>query len=88
MAKERKLIWDSDIWQRMVEINGHKCYCCKEFKPLTIDHIVPISIEWNWDIMNLQPLCERCNVIKSNKVIDYRPNYIMVQLGLVERQIK
>jgi len=52
--------------------HGNRCLCCDESKPLTIDHIVPISRGGTNDIDNIQPLCLSCNCKKSDKIIDYR----------------
>ena len=50
------------------------CVKCGEKKPLTIDHIQPISKGGSNITSNIQPLCGRCNSIKGTKIIDYRPD--------------
>lgn len=50
-----------------------KCLCCKESKPLTADHIVPLFVGGTNSIENIQPLCVNCNSRKGIKTIDYRP---------------
>jgi 5-methylcytosine-specific restriction endonuclease McrA len=35
--------------------------CCGEAKPLTVDHVVPVSKGGSNDISNIQPLCLECN---------------------------
>lgn len=49
--------------------------CLQETKKFTKDHIIPVTREEGGtdDISNIQPLCLRCNVQKSNiYVVDYR----------------
>lgn len=47
--------------------DGHKCRQCGETKNLTVDHIIPIAAGGTSDLSNLQTLCKRCNVKKSDK---------------------
>jgi len=51
------------------------CLACRQPKPLTIDHVIPLVVEGstNWP-ENLQPLCAECNLKKRTEVIDYRPD--------------
>lgn len=48
------------------------CLCCKEKKPLTIDHVIPLSRGGTNSIDNIQPLCRECNSRKGPETIDYR----------------
>jgi 5-methylcytosine-specific restriction endonuclease McrA len=61
-------------WNDLVEQCGHKCICCGrtdvEIK-LTVDHIVPICKGGSNSISNIQPLCEKCNCKKHDKIINY-----------------
>ncbi len=51
---------------------GNICLRCGKQHPLVADHVIPIAGGgWN-DITNIQPLCARCNGIKSDKSTDYR----------------
>ena len=43
---------------------------CQQIKPLTVDHVVPISKGGSNDISNIQPLCCNCNSKKNAKQID------------------
>lgn len=61
-------------WRDLCARYGNRCLCCKEIKPLTIDHVIPISKGGTNDISNIQPLCGSCNCKKYNKIIDYRPS--------------
>jgi 5-methylcytosine-specific restriction endonuclease McrA len=51
---------------------GNICLCCKEQKPLTADHVIPLSCGGSNSIDNIQPLCSTCNSKKFTKTIDYR----------------
>ncbi|MGH3145755.1 MAG: HNH endonuclease [Rubrobacter sp.] len=49
------------------------CLCCgSSDKPLTPDHVVPLSLGGSNLIANIQPLCRSCNARKNVKVVDYR----------------
>lgn len=56
------------------------CACCGMGKPLTVDHIVPLSCGGSNDISNIQPLCQSCNSSKGTKTIDYRQHPTVVPL--------
>lgn len=61
-----------DEWTNLCAHYDYRCLACGEQKPLTADHIVPLSRGGSNSIDNIQPLCHRCNSIKHTKVIDYR----------------
>jgi len=61
-------------WKQLCDHYGNVCLCCGEQKPLTVDHVVPISLGGANSIDNIQPLCGTCNSSKGAKVIDYRTN--------------
>lgn len=61
-------------WVVLCERYNHLCLCCGETKPLTPDHIVPVSRGGSSDISNIQPLCIDCNKRKNARTIDYRPD--------------
>lgn len=73
-AKLREVEGDitAEEWRTIVEIWGPNCLCCGEIKPLTLDHIVPISFGGPHTVDNVQPLCLSCNSSKGTKTIDYR----------------
>jgi len=51
------------------------CLRCLQSKPLTRDHVIPLSQGGsNW-ITNIQPLCKECNSAKGTKSTDYRVLY-------------
>jgi len=54
-------------WQVLKKIFNYKCVVCGEEKPLTKDHIKPLSKGGSDYIENIQPLCRNCNSKKNNK---------------------
>lgn len=62
----------AEEWKELCAEYGFCCVCCGECKPLTVDHIVPVSKGGSSDISNIQPLCKSCNSSKRDKTIDYR----------------
>ena len=59
-------------WAHLVLAYGGICLCCAQRKPLTADHVIPLSKGGLIDINNIQPLCLSCNVRKGTKTTDYR----------------
>ena len=56
----------TDEWLSLIDEYKNKCAWCKEEKPLTRDHIVPLSRGGTNKIENIQPLCSSCNSSKRN----------------------
>ena len=59
-------------WLDLCAKYGNICLCCKESKPLTVDHVIPLALGGLNDITNIQPLCIDCNMKKGIKIEDYR----------------
>lgn len=59
-------------WDVLCEAHGHRCAGCREARPLTRDHIVPLSKGGSDAIENIQPLCIGCNTSKGDR-LDWRP---------------
>src|SRR3972149_5906426 len=56
-----------DEWVAVYERNGNKCANCHKQKPLTMDHIQPLSKGGLHCIENIQPLCKSCNSQKKDR---------------------
>lgn len=54
-------------WEKLKIQFNYKCAICGEEKPLTKDHIKPLSKGGSDYIYNIQPLCRNCNSKKNNK---------------------
>lgn len=59
-------------WIALQRKYSRKCLCCKQVKPLTKDHIMPVVQGGADSIDNIQPLCQQCNSRKGTRTIDYR----------------
>lgn len=62
----------ADQWESLCQQHNNVCLSCGEKKPLTADHVVPLSLGGSDIIDNIQPLCGSCNSRKRTKTIDYR----------------
>lgn len=62
-------------WIDLCARYDHRCLCCREQKPLSRDHVVPVTSGGLDTIDNIQPLCKGCNSRKNDKTIDYRPGW-------------
>lgn len=54
---------------------GHCLRCARTDRPLTRDHIVPLSHGAALTADNVQPLCGPCNASKKCRTTDYRPRW-------------
>lgn len=60
-------------WRNLCDFYQGTCLCCgANDKPLTPDHVIPLSCGGSNRIDNIQPLCLSCNLKKGTKIIDYR----------------
>jgi len=55
-------------WENLKEQHRYLCAFCGEEKPLTKDHIIPLSMGGTDYISNIQPLCRGCNSRKWKHV--------------------
>lgn len=63
---------DGSTLKELIALYGNRCLCCGAETGLTVDHIVPLTINGSDLIENKQPLCGRCNDRKGTQIIDYR----------------
>ena len=52
------------VWNR----DGGKCVYCGSNENLHLDHIIPFSKGGDTSVENLQLVCQKCNLEKSNKI--------------------
>ena len=55
-------------WIEIQQLQDYKCAYCGAYEPLHRDHIVPVSKGGNNTKSNIQGLCCKCNLRKSNKI--------------------
>jgi 5-methylcytosine-specific restriction endonuclease McrA len=55
-------------WEALKRKYLFRCAICKKRKPLTRDHMIPITKGGTNDISNIQPLCRQCNSRKFNHI--------------------
>lgn len=65
-------------WRAICAAYDHICLACKTQKPLTVDHVVPISKDGFDCVCNIQPLCLQCNVKKNARTVDHRPFLVAI----------
>lgn len=68
-------------WEYVLSLFNYKCAASEEHvidndNPITVDHVSPLADDpvKNQSIWNIQPLCLRCNLVKSRRKIDFRTN--------------
>lgn len=70
-ANQRKLM-TQELRNKIKERDNYTCQICGKYMPdevgLHIDHIIPISKGGKTVEQNLQVLCDKCNLRKSNRV--------------------
>lgn len=59
------------IRDRIKERDGMKCNYCGDTDELQVDHIIPVSKGGNSTDDNLQIICKKCNVLKSNHLVNH-----------------
>lgn len=93
--KQERKIMNDDIRYNVLKRDNYTCRICgatsKDGAKLHVDHIIPISEGGKTVMSNLQTLCDRCNIGKSNKTEeDFNNNMICPRCGskLIERKGK
>lgn len=57
-------VWE---WRALKKRQKYRCYYCGAKKPLTQDHVIPLSRDGAHEILNVVAVCLNCNGRKSNK---------------------
>lgn len=93
--KQERKIMNDDIRYNVLKRDNYTCQICgataKDGAKLHVDHIIPVSKGGKTVMSNLQTLCDRCNLGKSNKMdSDFEGNMICPFCGgkLVEQKGK
>ena len=64
----------SPALQRLVfQRDGFRCLCCGWEQELRVDHVRPVALGGPTTLTNLQTLCDRCNRLKNDRYLDFRP---------------
>jgi 5-methylcytosine-specific restriction endonuclease McrA len=78
IAQNRRAAFGSisgEEWTELKKRCGGVCISCHRVRPLTIDHIKPLSKGGTNTIENVQPLCKSCNSSKGAREVDFRPEF-------------
>jgi 5-methylcytosine-specific restriction endonuclease McrA len=75
ILKGARAKYDSNHFKpQLVERYGDGCMRCGKQVYLTLDHIKPVSLGGKTELSNLQLLCHKCNQLKADREIDFRPS--------------
>ncbi len=73
-VKQERKIMNDDIRYNVLKRDNYTCKICgakaSDGAKLHVDHIIPVSKGGKTVMSNLQTLCDRCNMGKSNKMDD------------------
>lgn len=71
-AREKNAVGSHTLheWQQLKAKYKNRCAFCGEDKPLTKDHILPLSEGGSNYIQNIQPLCRNCNSKKWKHIYE------------------
>lgn len=76
----KQLLLTVNQWNFVLDLFSSCCACCGKSENITIDHIIPLSKGGLDTVFNVQPLCVNCNSSKSAKYIDYRSEYMVIEI--------
>lgn len=60
----------ADQWEEIKASQKYRCAMCHKKKPLTRDHIIPITKGGQHTASNIQALCRSCNTKKGNRLLE------------------
>lgn len=82
-------------WQERCRNGNEKCVKCGDTRNLTVDHIVPVVILYQFTLNvddshynleeNFQILCRYCNLMKGGRIDPGNPKTYSVLAGLMQR---
>jgi 5-methylcytosine-specific restriction endonuclease McrA len=55
-------------WASIQQAYSYRCAYCGEHKPLTQDHVIPVSRGGQYTALNIVPACRSCNSSKGNRL--------------------
>ncbi len=68
--QEEAMMLNDSIKKKVFDRDGRACTVCGNIDKLCVDHILPVSRGGFTQMDNLQVLCEKCNLRKSNMTMD------------------
>ena len=75
-AKNQRSLMTEKLKRQIKERDNYTCQMCGKYMPdevgLHVDHIVPVSRGGKSVPNNLQVLCDKCNLKKGTKKVDFR----------------
>jgi 5-methylcytosine-specific restriction endonuclease McrA len=65
-------------WQDILAAYGYRCAYCRRRKPLTQDHVIPVSRGGHHTASNIVPACQSCNSSKGARLprVSYQQHLI------------
>lgn len=70
----------NEEWFSLVDFTGLLCLRCGNDKKIEMDHVVPLKLDGEHNIFNVQPLCKKHNCEKSIATDDFRSSELMEYL--------
>jgi len=69
----------NDQWQTIKAAYRNRCAYCGRKRPLTMDHVIPVSKGGAHTAANIVPACQSCNSSKSTRppLVEYQPHLIV-----------
>lgn len=68
-ARERRGVIAEADWKSLLNRAAGRCTYCGERRPLTMEHVVPLSRGGSHSIGNVTPVCSGCNSSKGGKLL-------------------
>lgn len=68
--KEAEATLTIEEWGEIKDQFHHRCAYCRQGKPLTQDHVIPLSKGGSHTKENVVPACRSCNGRKGNRLVE------------------